>query len=649
MVEDNFYDFEDQDYIENQEFNLAIPQIIINKSYLNGYKFVIKLIDVKGLPSLNYFEKYYLDIEIDKKIHRIKSCPSKNEGIWDFHDIYGPTKVKITIYRKDFFMKYLTKIICSKTMSLIEFLSTTENNNNIDIIYREKKNYIKLESKIFKETKSNKILESIKSVSNLIFPNRMIESDNFIEIIIQSRLISLQSCVSLSTINHLQSNNDNYGIFKYPLEFDKNIEQSDFHLMAAYGSSYLVQNLLLSLSRKKYITSALSLQNSQGHTVFDVALLNSNYNVIKIMLKRAGNLCFLGSIANRSCAIHNAVKGGCPKCLKLLLTFLKIHSNAIEWDAQFSDMIEWRDDKSNTPLLLACSINSITNPKILDIVQILIDIGGADIRSYNCITNYTPLMKASKCGCFVIVNLLVSYQKSNHDKVASIMTLAGKFLHHYHAFESILYSNQLNLLICRPHDVDKNGYNAIMLATIGGFANVVEILLSKGMSHIEINKDGENLFHIAARNGFISVCEILLEYEQKKWLEYRNNVMRRSLEAMQYRSKALLVHNLNGKTPIELAKQYNHIELHDKLKEASLLIYNTLQEDYNKSIISTSEININDDIDNSYDDFADENAYNYAFVPQNKPFVVNYYSSLKMEIDNDDEDNNDEESKKNII
>jgi ankyrin repeat protein len=651
MVEDDFYDFEqNQDFINNQEINFAIPQIIINKSFLKGYKFVIKLIDVKGLPSLNYFEKYYLDIEIDKKIHRIKSCPSR-ERIWDLRDFYAPTTVKITIYRKDFYMKCLIKIICTKTMSLIDFLSTAENynynKNNKDIICREKKNYIRLESNIFKEKTSNKFLENIKSASNFILSNRMIESENYVDIIIQARLIPLQSCVSLSPLNHLQSFNDNNGIFSYPLEFDKNLEQSDFHLMAAFGSSYLVQNILLSLSRKQFITAALSLQNSQGYTVFDVALLNSNYYVIKILLKRAGNICFLGSIASRSCAIHNAVKGGCPKCLKLLLTFLKTHANAIEWEAQFSDMIEWRDDKSDTPLLLACSIDSKTNPQILEIVQLLIDIGGADVGSYNCITYYTPLMEASKCGSFAIVSLLISYHKCNRDIVVSIMTLAGKYLDHYHAFESILYSNQLNLLICRPHNVDKDGLNAIMLATGGGFANVVEILLSIGMTHMEINKDGENLFHIAARNGFSSVCEILLASEEKKWLEYRNFVKGKSIEKMQYQSKTLLIRNLNGKTPIDLARQNNHIELLNKLTDASELMYCTI-EDNNKSIISTSNNNINDIIDDDkYDDFADDTAYKYAFVSQNKPFVVNYYSSLaKMNIEIDDENNNDNNTEK---
>jgi ankyrin repeat protein len=209
---------------------------------------------------------------------------------------------------------------------------------------------------------------------------------------------------------------------------------------------------MITLARKKVLRRALGLRSSSDHRPLDAALVAGNHAVVKVLLERAGNLCFQDTKPGHNCALHYAVIGNDVACVRTLLKFLKKYSSSIVgWDSPFEAMLEWRDLYDSSPLALLCdahttdngsaATNSSNGPSTastdtsslltpsppsqsisqlaelkeqqenqLQILQLLIQ-SGADVGVTNRNSQSTPLMGACTSGSVDLVKALLAVKK----------------------------------------------------------------------------------------------------------------------------------------------------------------------------------------------------------------------------------------------
>lgn len=251
-----------------------------------------------------------------------------------------------------------------------------------------------------------------------------------------------------------------------------------------------------------------------------------------------------------------AIAGGEPRCLWILLRFLKRFNTIVTrngWVAEFSLMVEWKDDAGNTPLLLACSqrISHERRALTTTTAQSLTAIASNDV-----IVDVVP-MNQSKCSKSAGNNKVRANESENTLKLVRILLHFGANISSVNqAMQSaLIFSCQrgdLSLLKelltyrsvrntaesrnsvlrykAQPWLKDVEGNNCLFHAVMTKECNdivqekIILCLLKLGQSILELNQAGESIFHLLGRFGLIKVCDSFIEKERNEWNDYQQYV-----------------------------------------------------------------------------------------------------------------------------
>ena len=350
---------------------------------------------------------------------------------------------------------------------------------------------------------------------------------------------------------------------------------SELHLAARYGSAKLMTELVQLLARKSLLRAALSLREDGGRAnPLDTALATGNVRVAKVLLQRAGNLCFLntlyepseaprgppplrsrdfiphGSCVDRSyfsqhqrgtvpagdeggaaeaCsyggAVHAAVHGGVGS-LTLLLRFLRRHSSVVTgWERvqSFEDMVNWRGNRldSFTPLMLACQLGDVACVRAL--LQLTVPSSSQACVKVDCVSSLdgsTALMLACRAGSVDIVNLLLARRRDVMEELP--IAADGRTCRNASGSRSVVRlhfkeKSPVSLLECLPLARDTEGRQCVAIAAMHGHAEVVETLIAHGVPYVNTDLDGRTPLHWAALNGHLHVCEAIVRTEARLW------------------------------------------------------------------------------------------------------------------------------------
>ena len=206
-------------------------------------------------------------------------------------------------------------------------------------------------------------------------------------------------------------------------------------------------------------------------------------------------------------------------------------------------------------LELQLELHYLRPPSIINLITLyriihLLILYKVDIATINTDAK-TPLMLACQNGLLSIVKLLLFKRMP---------------------ISSLEYSlNDIARYEAKPWMKDNDGHTAIMLALIHKQYHIVKYLITCRLASVsDINSIGENIFHLIARYGIPNEIILLFsDLEQKLWSEYITNCRHTNfLETMSQRPKMLILLNIYGKRPIDIAVEYGH-------KEVALVLYQT--------------------------------------------------------------------------
>lgn len=365
----------------------------------------------------------------------------------------------------------------------------------------------------------------------------------------------------------------------------------------------VICDLLSSLSSKNILNKVLE-HEVDGNTLLDTAILAGNYVVVRALLKRAGSLCFTPLKRNTKSSLHKAITSGNFNIFSILLSFLRKYYAIIEnWRDKyhsFDEIVDWIDERGDSPLLQACGI-----PKRSQFVHKLI-FDGANCAIRNTVNRRTCFMNAASIGEVIYLKQLLVQRVTN-----------------------IMYPSALPKLChykCLPLECDINGDTAMHLAVKYSQLETASYMYTLGMYHPllnNFNRDNNSLVHLAIKNcsreniepsdEVKSMIKLTLQIEKKSYLSYQKKHDKKSvLHTMATYRKVIYAVNNQGESPLSMAKEIS-TKFHEFLLCTSHDIYGKdTAVDVTDIIIDNEETTSRNDKDNS-DDYA------FALSPNAKP------------------------------
>jgi ankyrin repeat protein len=367
---------------------------------------------------------------------------------------------------------------------------------------------------------------------------------------------------------------------------------SELQVAIENGCVPLVEQLLASLAQNSLLKKSLALRNSSYHNALDIALLNGNVGMVKLLLRRCGIWCFQDTgqvnyrwyvrfasfmchfmVQMQTCALHCAVEGRSPDCLRVTIRFLKSYAaDVVGWSTVFRDMVEWKDPMAYTPLAVACS-----KPHTTEIIRMLLR-EGASVETANRVTQRTVFMHACEAGNMEAVSILLGIVKSQKEvrqersvarTPSSTSSSTGGV-----PLNNMPRASYLSTLKCRPGEKDAAGVTALMLAAEGGHTAIVRILLKLHVSFLSTSFSGNGIFHFACSGGNREMCELLVEYETQQWNQYKRHIKEKSLlKSMCHRPKAMLIRNHRGLQPHQIAAEKGFPDLAEYILSSANTLY----------------------------------------------------------------------------
>lgn len=414
-----------------------------------------------------------------------------------------------------------------------------------------------------------------------------------IDICLKYRFIQIQNCLNLSSLSIYEQNSNNSTSIPNNNQ-QENIRKISFekvhelHLAAAYAPPRVLIDLLTSLAFHHTIERVFSLKTSFNRSVFEFAISKDNFQNARILLQRAGNLCFQSLLGGQACPLHYAVHTGSLECVSLIMKFMKKFgpiTSTLSGDINLNHLIEWRDCEDYTPLALACKLGSKSN-----IVHALLH-AGADPGALSSKTNQTPFSLAVAAGDRDNMRILLKILKPSKELFEIIRD--NPKLAVYYSFRKVrilccvsychqpinIFKNKSNspkhreqrrdslvLLKCNPNFRDEStGKTAVLLAAEFGRLEVLQELLDLGMSYLDIDCAGNSIIHLAASKGYVDIVDLIFELELKNWEKYRDSLST-PMDEYAYRRRILTTKNSLGLAPLDLAVMAKFDDIIKKLK-----------------------------------------------------------------------------------
>lgn len=218
-----------------------------------------------------------------------------NDWIWEIGEFYGGTQIIIKIYRNVFLSKKCIGTRIVDLGSLHQAGSSLQRNQIHPFLFVKEK------------IAAIPIVVSIPVNCGRTSVNG--KSDQ-INIQFDYNFIYLKNCTVLRDIStdigdvSINSQRSQINL----ISVQPMLRLSDLHLIAAYGSAFALRQLLFVLARQQILRQALSLQDSHSRRPLDVALLRGNFETVRVLLRRAGNLCFINTQANQGIYPINILK-----------------------------------------------------------------------------------------------------------------------------------------------------------------------------------------------------------------------------------------------------------------------------------------------------------------------------------------------------
>eukprot|EP00111_Clytia_hemisphaerica_P009505 TCONS_00027873-protein len=246
-------------------------------------------------------------------------------------------------------------------------------------------------------------------------------------------------------------------------------QESPLHLAAKLQrhSEQVVQML---------VRSGIKIDQKDGHadTPLHVAVRHNNYAIAKMLRKegvKVGNVNDSGETA-----LHVAAKNLSIAIALELLDDMR----SLMTKEQFTQTVNQRNKKGETVLHYCGSIQpSLSAQKTYtDFTKLVID-NHAELDILNNETEETPLHYCCHSGNAEVMRMILS---------------------------SLTPSNASKLV----NKINKNGWSPILIASNGGFASVVKLLLEYQARIDLFDENGKNALHISCENGHLQVAEILL-------------------------------------------------------------------------------------------------------------------------------------------
>ncbi|EEB14418.1 ankyrin repeat domain-containing protein, putative [Pediculus humanus corporis] len=229
---------------------------------------------------------------------------------------------------------------------------------------------------------------------------------------------------------------------------DTCLKITSLHIASYYGFNEIMR-LLLPLFNN------VNVKDELGRTPLQLASLKGHCQCVQLLL-RCGALVAVHDDVNKRTPVHAAAVNGHTECLQMLLD-----------NAETTDVVNFRDNKGRTPLMLAVAHGS--SNCIIALLQ-----HGADVNipDYN---NYTPLFRATFFGNFDNVELLICQGASVNVK-------------------------------------DCNGKTPVHIAALRGFHNILVILIEHLNENISCLVDQQDctVLHWASYKGNFKCIEYLV-------------------------------------------------------------------------------------------------------------------------------------------
>ena len=494
---------------------------------------------------------------------------------FDVFEYYGPSSLKFSIFTRGLFF---TQRVAARSITLHDIvllqdktLAMRRQVSSVHVGESKEDKHMWLD---FEENSPDLFwgCEGVIELENASLSSPIATSSKF-QLFFQARYIPLQQCVGVTA-----------GVERY----------SDLHHVARFGTANVMQAMLDALARRTVLRSAMGLRAAGGLSVLDGAVAARNVNVVRLLLQRAGNLCFQGITRRHFPTLVLAVATGRVDILRLLLRFLSKYSVALSiWEGSPSDLLDWQyamdETGGRTPLMEACRSANVR------MVEILIKAGADSGAISEGESRRHALMFAVESGSRAVVELLLRDKRDTQ----SVDLLSGQ------------QPVPLALFRCRPCEKDSAGNQAIMLAALLGHLDVFTLLLTHGIPHDCINNRGDNCLHLAASRGHRQLCLCIIAAEQRAWKVHRS-MRSASLARLQFRPKLLLQLNAAGRRPGDLARAASHVDLAREIEEAAKALYG------GGDISSPSEGNVTPPetvpADASVDSDAEEEEYKLALM-----------------------------------
>jgi ankyrin repeat protein len=314
-------------------------------------------------------------------------------------------------------------------------------------------------------------------------------------------------------------NKEHVEVANYLLESGADVTLADaggdtaLHLAAGSGLLTCVTSLLAQ------DTVAIDTVNHQGATALITAARRGRVDVAKLLIERGADTSKQDTQVQGTALLHAAYSGhldvvkvlleaskaelntmGQQTITPLLGALNKEHVEIATYLLASGADITLADEDGDTVLHLAAQKGYVT------LVERMLQIGGAEVNAPG-LMGLTPLMQAATkghvrvVGCLLLVpNIQLNRQTKAGPKELAKLTeqarLAGAEVEEPYVLEQLQRR--------------ANGHTALMLAVIGGHAEVAEQLLAASADPKLVDGVGNTVLHLAAQCGMLSFVERLL-------------------------------------------------------------------------------------------------------------------------------------------
>lgn len=491
------------------------------------------------------FRKYVGEVVVtvdgSRQRHRIAHSSSSAEFIFDIYEYFGALKIVVEVFQ----YKFLSKQLIGRVQLCLH-----------DVVNMQEKNEVRLHSTPGKITSITRINPAVPSSCAPEFWGCMqtlslgtLSGSAPLAINFAARYISLQRCLATSPLT----------------------SYSDFHFACQYSTSAVVADLLELFSRKSLLRQIMSLRDtSHNLTPLQFAIAAHNLPVVKILLMRVGNCCFLHPSPRLPTPFHTAIEYDCMDALLIMLRFMSRYASTIP----YSPLLYTYND--HTILQYAVLHN---NPMAVRIMFPFYSWSELVARSI------VPLHMACCLGHLECAGLIMTKMST-----AEVPVEAS--------------SNSISSLQYALRHVDEEGVTALMGACRVGADSLLPNLL-RYSDYKSQCKQGNTCLHYAAMNGHVRVIANLLEHDASEWKRVYSQHRRTILMHMTLPKKFTLMRNNSNQLAIDIACQHQSQDI-VKLLQAHDSVYhsNDIGSSKNSSRASSDEPDI--------DDVADNNMYAFA-------------------------------------